>query len=303
MRVPTPAVVLLFTLATAAPGHAASEISLVDQMVGPGSLLERTLAKTPFADKVLCLRLPDSPVEFGVIDDASLKAWVGPLRYTTNPNLLAVVDGPEDRPALRQRFVPSSRGSERVVASMNLPPRRTYEVEHSAYFEPGFQWGGEVESGKFGFGLAGGSAPTGGKIADDGFSARFIWKGKGDGTASVGVYVYSVDRTQNLPYGDEFELPGFTISPGEWFRAKMRLTTNSELSAKDGKIEIWIDDELLFERDGIQWQSAGEGPAIDQVQFSSFHGGNTDQWSPADEVHARFADMCVYKNREELPES
>ena len=99
-----------------------------------------------------------------------------------------------------------------------------------------------------------------------------------------GAYVYSVDRTQNLPFGDEFVFPDFTIPIGEWFQAKMRLTTNSSLDTNDGQIQVWLNDKLLFERSGIQWQSKGHQLLIDQVLNSSFHGGNTSQWSLQDVV-------------------
>ncbi|ASJ74546.1 polysaccharide lyase [Granulosicoccus antarcticus] len=275
---------------------------IADNVVGPGSLLESALAKLPFVDKAMCVGLPRSPMPFDVINKTTLEQWVPSLRYTTNPQHLSIDTGPKGHPALRQRFIPSERGSFRVVASINLEPRRSYEVEQSVMFEPGFQWGSEVESGKFGFGFAGGSAPTGGKVENDGFSVRLMWKGNYDGSASVGAYVYSVDRTMNLPYGDEFVFPDFTIPTGDWFQVKMRLTTNSSHEASDGQLQVWINDKLLFDRSGIQWQSEGEQPVIDDLLFSTFHGGNTAQWSPQNVVYARFSDICVFKTDAPTPE-
>lgn len=271
----------------------------MNNVIGPGSIVERALARLPFVDKVLCLGFPQHSIPFDSMDKAMLKQWIPNLRYVTNPEQLAVTSSAEDQSSLRQRFVPSDRGSLRVVLSTNLKPSNSYEVEQSVMFEPNFDWGGEVESGKFGFGFAGGSAPTGGTIADDGFSARLLWKGNGDGTASAGAYLYSVDRTQNLPYGDEFVFPNFTIPTGEWFNVKIRLTVNSLPEASDGQFQVWINEELEFDRRGIQWQSADKQPVVDQVLYSSFHGGNTDQWSPENVTHAQVKDVCVYKKREE----
>ena len=277
--------------------YALRKPSAFDNVIGPGSLTESFLAKFPFVDKVTCLGLPDSKESFDTLDKEIFKRWMPHLRYVLNPEELSVDSGLGGQRALRQRFTPSDKGSLRVVASINLALANTYEVEQSIMFEPGFDWGGEVESGKFGFGFAGGSAPTGGNVADDGFSARLLWKGNGDGTASAGAYVYSVDRTQNLPYGDEFIFPDFTIQPGDWFQVKLRLTTNSGHEQNDGVLQVWINDKLLFDRKGIRWQSNGEQPMIDQVLYSSFHGGNTDQWSPENVVYARVSDMCVFKDR------
>lgn len=280
-------------------GYAIREPQALDSIAPPGSRMERALARLPFVDKVMCLGLPQSPQAFDTLDKDTLKSWIAPLRYVTNPQHLSIETGADGHTAFRQRFIPSKRGSYRVVVSVNVEPSRTYELEQSVKFEPGFQWGGEVESGKFGFGFAGGSAPTGGKVADDGFSARMIWRGNGDGTAAAGVYLYSVDRTLNLPFGDEFMIPDFTIPVDEWFRVKIRVTANSSHDASDGLMQVWINDELSLVREGIQWQSAGGQPLIDQVMYSSFHGGNTDQWSPQNEVYARFGDLCVYKNRQD----
>jgi len=274
----------------------------VNSLVGPGSLIERVSARLPFVDKLLCLPLPQPLEPFDALDKNSFKQWIPAVRFVTNPEQLSVDEGIDGGSSLRQRFTPSEKGSLRVVAAINLEPSSVYELEQSIMFEEGFDWGGEVESGKFGFGLAGGSAPTGGTVANDGFSARLLWKGHGDGTASPGAYLYSVDRDQNPPYGDEFEFSDYKIPTEQWFKITMRLLTNSDLEKNDGVFQVWIDGQLFFERKSIQWQSDGASPVIDQILYSSFHGGNSERWSPENVVYSRVANICIFKDRQEAEE-
>ena len=108
------------------------------------------------------------------------------------------------------------------------------------------------------------------------------------------MYLYSADRSLNLPYGDLIEIPNFIIPVGEWFDMTIRLTVNSEHSLADGSISVHVNDKLLLERENIQWQSAGDKPVINRLIFSSFHGGNSTAWSPSKIVYARFANACLY---------
>ena len=248
------------------------------------------------SDKYSCIRLPKEVTPFDSLDSEELRTLNPNLRFIVNANHLSVVhDQLKNINVLRQRFVPSDKGSERVVAALEIKPRITYELKQKVLFENDFNWGVDAQSGKFGFGFGGGTAPSGGKVSDDGFTARLAWRGHGDGTATVAVYLYSADRTQNLPYGDEFEVSDFTIPVSEWIDISLRVTANSDIEANDGSISVRINDEIKLERNGIQWQSAGEEPPqIDRLLFSTFHGGNSSAWSPPEVVYARFSNACLF---------
>lgn len=249
--------------------------------------------KAGLTKKTLCFFIPDRPSAFNTIDENTLKDWNRTFRYTVNPQNLSVVET-DLGSALRQRFVPSDQGSERVIATIRAEARTTYELRQSIFFEEGFDWGASSESGKFGFGLGGGSAPTGGKTDKDGFTVRLAWHGLGDGSAYANLYIYSADRNQNLPYGDLIKIPNFIIPIGEWFDVAMRVTVNSELNIADGSVSVWINDQLLLERKNIHWQTEGEKPSIDSLTYSTFHGGNTTSWSPDQTVFAQFSNICLY---------
>jgi len=249
----------------------------------------------PLAEQALqdgCLAIPQRETSFGSITQASIKKWIPSLRYIINPKFLSLYDDSE-KMSIRQKFQPSGKGSPRVSAQITMSERRTYELTQSLYFEEGFDWGGTVETGKIGFGLAGGSAPTGGKLDKDGFTARLTWKGHGNGTASLGVYVYSSDRSQNLPWGDVFLIEGHKIPVGEWFDTKLVVTMNSAFGESDGSLSLSVNDDVLIWHNNMQWQSQGHSLAIDKLMYSSFYGGSNSQWAPDDTTYARVSDVCV----------
>ncbi len=248
--------------------------------------------------EAMCVSIPKIYAPFDTVSLNKIREWNESIQYVINSQNLSVADGPNGSSVLRQRFVPSGSGSERVIAAFEVEPRDTYELRQSIFFENDFHWGINAQSGKFGYGIAGGSAPTGGSLDLNGFSARLAWYGRGDGTVSAALYVYSADRTQNRPYGDKFEIPDFSIPKGEWFDVAVRVKVNSAVEKNDGSFSVWINDELKLEKTNIQWQSQagsdGQNPSIDRLLFSSFHGGNSNAWSPSGTVHARFGSACLH---------
>lgn len=239
-----------------------------------------------------CLELPDERIDFGEVTNDDWDQWTGiSLDFASKKEFLQVttVDG---TPALRQRFVPSSEGSARVVVRGELPEARTYTISQSVFFEPGFDWGRTKQTGKLGFGLGGGTSPTGGDLDPAGFTARFVWRGNGDGSARIAIYSYAADRTQNLPYGDDYDLEGFTAPVGQWFTLAMEVTANSAPGVADGRIRAWADDRLALDRTGIVWQDAGGDPTVDEFIYSAFYGGSSWDWAPESTTYVRFADVC-----------
>ena len=243
-----------------------------------------------------CISLPNETLGFDQVNEEHLKAWIPSLRYVINTQDLSIDTSTEGKPALRQRFIPSPLGSVRVSAASNIEPSKTYELSQSIFFEPGFDWGGIRETGKIGFGLGGGSSPSGGSTETDGFTARLIWEGNNDGTAKFGAYLYSADRSHNLPYGDVFLVDDFEIPTGEWLDVTLVVTMNSSLEEADGSLAIMIDDEVRLERDGILWQSSGELPMIDRLSLASFYGGGTSDWSPEFTTFAKIRNVCYSKH-------
>ncbi len=241
-----------------------------------------------------CLNLPNNDLPFGGVDTSDWRNWVGSntLAYAADSENLAVDSTSETRKALRQKLAPASKGSTRSVARAGLAPSKTYRLTQSVYFEPEFDWGGEHEGGKLGFGLGGGSAPTGGLVRTDGFTLRFMWRGNQDGTAHIALYSYAADRSQSLPYGDDYPLVGFDAPVGRWFELAMEVTVNSSTGEADGSVRAWADGQLRVERNNIAWQTSGSQPMVQDLFYTTFYGGNDSSWSPDSTTHVRFSDVC-----------
>ena len=246
-----------------------------------------------FANKQ-CVQLPDEHLEFGEVTDSDIEQWFGLEKLITvnNTQFLATNIGQSGKSYLRQRLSPTKKGSTRASARGELPPAATYRLSQSFYLEPGFDWGSKNEGGKIGFGLGGNTAPTGGMLDRDGFSARMMWRGKRDGTARFSLYVYSSDRSQNLPYGDDYIIEDYSIPIGEWVNVTMEVTANSTIDEPDGSFKVWINKKLKLDQKNIHWQAQGLEPAVDRLLYATFHGGGDSSWSPSSTVYARTSSIC-----------
>lgn len=248
-----------------------------------------------------CLNLGTQDIDFGEVTDDDWDNWTGiELDFASNEEFLQVTNS-DGQSALRQRLVPSSQGSARVTVRGDLQASPTYTISQRVFFEPGFDWGRDNQGGKLGFGLGGGTSPTGGDVDPAGFSARFMWRGNGDGTARIALYSYASDRTQNLPYGDDYDLEGFTAPIGRWFDLTMEVTANSAHGEADGRVRAWADGELALDRTGVLWQDAGGSPMVDTFIFATFYGGNGWDWAPESTTHIRFADVCWNASARDAP--
>lgn len=217
---------------------------------------------------------------------------VARLDFSENLNYLVVDPTSDQLLSLKQSLSPTERGSTRSQFKAQIPKARTYQLSQRVFLEPGFDWGGRNEGGKLGFGLAGGSAPTGGTVANDGFSARFMWRGNHDGSARLVLYSYAADRDQNRPYGDDHPLENVTAPTGTWFKVAFELTTNSRAGLADGSLRAWFDGVPALAMDNIQWQSAGSDIGIDALTYSTFYGGSDSSWSPERATYIKYADVC-----------
>ncbi len=239
-----------------------------------------------------CLDLGADQIDFGGVTDDDWRTWTGTRINSVSDAKHLEVQQPSGGAVLRQQFVPSSEGSARVVVRGDLLPTRTYTMRQEVYLEPGFDWGRTKETGKLGFGLGGGTASSGGQLDPAGFTARFAWRGSGDGTARIVIYSYAADRSQNLPYGDDYAFDDFTAPIGRWFTLEMEVTANSAVGQADGRIRAWADGQLALDQDGIIWQDTEGPPNVDRFIYSTFHGGSGWDWAPESTSYAQFRNVC-----------
>ena len=239
-----------------------------------------------------CLALPATSRDFGSISKTNWARWVDGVRFANGPEFLSLPGERQGERTLRQKFVPTDRGTDRVVMGATLPKARTYRLVQSVLFEKGFDWGGvRYKGGKLGFGFSGGTAPSGGIIDPKGFTTRLIWRGDRYGDwANIAVYSYAADRTNRT--GDDYLISEFRAPIGTWFDLAMEVKANSATNRSDGGIRVWINDELMLDKQGIGWQTAGGTPMIDNMYYSTFYGGSGPQWSPDNTTYLQFRDVC-----------
>jgi hypothetical protein len=221
------------------------------------------------------------PAVFGELSAELLVEALGyEPSYIENPDDLSLVPA-DGGMVLRQRYSPNERGSPVVEFPVRFEGADEVWLSYRMLFEPGWEWarGGKLP------GLAGGTHPTGGRgDGSDGFSARLMFHPDGE----LSVYAYHADRSG--PFGDGFRLCR-PVEVDRWIRVTQRVAMNSTAGARDGVVQVWIDDELALSRGGLRWRT-GEF-RIDVLLYSSFFGGNDASYAPGREVHARFDDFRI----------
>jgi len=282
------AVTLALTVGVASPSSA-------DGSANTTSASNRSITLGNGPTDATCLQLPSSKKGFGSLSKDDWSEWKDDVRFASNNHFLQLPGDSDGQPILRHKFVPSSVGTDRTIMGADLPEARTYRLTQSLMFEPGFEWGGtNRQGGKIGFGLSGGTSPTGGTVDPEGFSARLMWRGNNDGevdgSATMVIYSYASDR--HYQTGEDYRMEGFEVPIGEWFNVTMEITLNSNINSADGKARAWINGELVLVKAGIAWQSAGDKPVIDNLYYSSFYGGDTSEWSPSKTTYASVRDVC-----------
>ena len=82
----------------------------------------------------------------------------------------------------------------------------------------------------------------------------------------------------------------------------LHVRVNKDLKTADGFTRLYVDGQLIEEREDVQWRAEGrKDTMISQFLFSTFHGGSTDRWTPRDEEgnwtegHALFDNIAVYR--------
>ena len=164
-------------------------------------------------------------------------------------------------------------------------------VQYKVKFQKGFNF---VRGGKLP-GLSGGSNPAGGADSSKGFSARLMWREKGQ----VEQYVYHPGREGQ--WGRDFfwhnlnseKMEPLRFKPGVWHTVKTRIKMNSEFFwNKEGYIVSWLDGKLaLFQE--IKLREKEEKYGIDNLNFSTIFGGNDASWAPKKDEYIYFDDFII----------
>jgi hypothetical protein len=191
--------------------------------------------------------------------------------------------------SLRVLYPRGSVGPSQGGAQFFVPVPGAHDELDCSYrvrFASGFDF---VRGGKLP-GLVGGSHPTGGHPADDGFSARLMWR---PGGAAV-QYVYYPRQTTtygvDLPYLFASGAPA-QFQPGTWHRVEHRIVLNAPGQAH-GVLQAWFDGQRVLDLHDRVWR-LDDTVHIDALYFSTFFGGNDASWGATRDETVDFDDFVI----------
>ena len=224
--------------------------------------------------------LPD-----GLLDKKTLKSHEPAVVWAKLGDRMHVVSAaePSSAPILRVNYPKGGWGSKNSGSQIMfaVPPAEKTNCEYLVRFGNNFDF---VKGGKLP-GLAGGQATSGNHHpVGDGWTARLMWRRGGDAV----LYLYHMD--QRKKYGDDFSLNHHFL-PGKWHHVRQRVTVN-HAGKSDGRIEIWFDGELALDQRSLRLREGNQAP-VDRFYFSTFFGGQGDQWAPAKDQTIDFAKIKV----------
>jgi hypothetical protein len=151
-----------------------------------------------------------------------------------------------------------------------LPPAVSYTLTYRVRFDEHFDF---VLGGKLPGLTSGGATWTGGHqpTYGEGWSARYMWR---KGGAAV-IYLYAIEHLGE--WGTDLPL-GVRFTPGIWHTLTQYVRVNAP-AGRDGVLHVRFDGDMVLFRDDVQYRKGTQG-LIDSFFFSTFHGGDTQDWAP-----------------------
>ncbi|SMF04965.1 hypothetical protein SAMN02745866_00389 [Alteromonadaceae bacterium Bs31] len=199
--------------------------------------------------------------------------------------------GTDGSNAIRVAYVGTKRGSERVSLRYPLKQKvKQASLSFDVRFAKDFQWtyGGKLH------GLGPKHPVTGGKQRQaDRWSARITFQKEG----RCATYLYDQDRSKKWGVGNISSATVFT--KGRWHHVELQLKLNDPHKA-NGSARIFIDGKPVAVSENIDFrQDYGSSTFIEQLLFSTFHGGSNTKWTPVNDkgeaitVYADFDNFLV----------
>jgi hypothetical protein len=163
-----------------------------------------------------------------------------------------------------------------IICNPQITPAMQYTLRYRIKYDENF------ESGLHGkqFGLSGGQGYTGGygeacRTNGDGWSARLQFDSHDEDITNQ-MYIYHSEMTGT--YGESLGTNNirYSLQRGTWHTITLRVTMQSDPSQKDGRIEVWCDDDKKFDLDDVKFVFKEEGRNINRVRLEAFPGGGGD---------------------------
>ena len=198
--------------------------------------------------------------------------------------------------SLRVRFPAGNSGPGASGAQLPLrfPSSNQKFISYWLRFSDNFDWGGRLEGGKLP-GLAGGDNCSGGGACTgyNGFTARLMWRPGGKGV----LYLYHMDKPGD--FGQDIDLrnsdgSNLFFQKGQWVHIAERVKINSVSGGNanaDGEVEVWVNGERALLRTGLRFRRNSD--RVDNLYFSTFHGGGGLDWAPSVTCHIWYDDVRI----------
>ncbi|WFB37291.1 hypothetical protein P3T73_05895 [Kiritimatiellota bacterium B12222] len=199
--------------------------------------------------------------------------------------------GRDQSPGIRVRYAGYERGSQRVVIHYPLLQKTSAAtLSFDVLFEENFQW---VMGGKL-HGLGPENPVTGGnQRSPDRWSARMMFKEEG----RISTYLYDQNLEKKWGTGNKSVSPVFKKET--WHHVEIDVILN-EAGKANGSSTVRIDGKQVLQTQNVTFRGEeGDNTLIDQLLFSTFHGGHEVRWAPVDTdqkpttVYARFDNFQV----------
>ncbi len=151
---------------------------------------------------------------------------------------------------------------------------------------PGLMGGGDSWT------RSGGNQPDG----TNGWTLRFMWVDNG----KIVVYAY-VPKSKNGKWGSQVWGQGidcnYYAKPDKWICIEQYVNIGTP-GKDDGKLKVWIDGVEKININDMRFRNVeNNNGKIGGIYFSTFHGGNTDDWRPHNTSYAQFDGFVIAKNR------
>ncbi|MGV2827040.1 polysaccharide lyase [Myxosarcina sp. GI1(2024)] len=187
-----------------------------------------------------------------------------------------------------------SNAQSNVGAEWQIPSQKEYFLSYWVKFDKDFDFDGSKYSGGKLPGLGADGLCAGGNSCNgnNGFTSRYMWRENGKAV----LYLYHMDKPG--AYGEDILLKGSDGSDkyfarGKWHNLIQRVKINDG-NQSNGEIDVWMDKEQVLSRDNLKFVTNNQG--IDNLFFSTFHGGSGSDWWPERDVNAYFDDFVVSTN-------
>ncbi|MFY0606474.1 MAG: T9SS type A sorting domain-containing protein [Cyclobacteriaceae bacterium] len=158
-------------------------------------------------------------------------------------------------------------------------------LEYKVKFDANFTWatGGKLPglggtSSERNGSIPSGCVSTSSEYSKIGFSCRLMWVTNIAHTipARIIAYVYHPNRPKNC--GENFVVIR-DIKKDQWYTIRQYIKLNTP-GQNDGTLRMYVNDELLFEKEDFQYRLAGkEDVKINALIMNTYRGGAaTDEW-------------------------